>query len=255
MKNYFILVLLIFSYTNLFGQECGTAGLDSASFYSQPWIGNNQYLSILKDSVETNMTESVVESEFEGGVDKSAIFWVPMKVWVYHTSSIVGPNNAEIEGAIRNLNTQFAGTKNQTGMAHEHTKVQFYLKCDITYLNDPLGAFPADDGNTHWRMNHNFESGAVNIHIVQSSPTVDNEGTWNGLAHMPRFYLVPGSDVKPFTFAIEAEHIESSTMAHEMGHVLGLLHTHEGTVFNDRNEDVANCNQEPVARWRLQPGI
>lgn len=110
MKNYFILVLLIISSTNLFGQDCGTAGLDSASFYSQPWIGNNQYLSELKDSVETNMIESMSESEFEGGINNSSIFWVPVKVWVYHTSSIVGPEYSEIEEAIRNLNSQFAGT-------------------------------------------------------------------------------------------------------------------------------------------------
>lgn len=159
MKKYFITGLLLLHFITLFGQECGTAGLDSASFYSQPWIGNNQYLFELKDSVETYMSDVAIETAYEGGINNQAIFWIPVKVWVYRTATISGPTGAEIEEAITNLNNQIDGSRNYTGQAHSYTRIKFYLKCDITYLEDPLGAHVPDDGVITYRINNNYGKG------------------------------------------------------------------------------------------------
>lgn len=67
MKCNLIFLLVLAVTGEVFGQqECGTSSLDSATFYAQPWIGNNQYLFDLVDSVEiTNEMPENSSSAYE----------------------------------------------------------------------------------------------------------------------------------------------------------------------------------------------
>lgn len=81
MKAFLSFCVLVLAINIVFGQECGTLPLDSASFYDQPWIGNNQYLYDLIDSVE--ITHALPEhnlSPYEGG-------FVGLARWSYTTYS------------------------------------------------------------------------------------------------------------------------------------------------------------------------
>jgi hypothetical protein len=53
MRTFFILmsVAFVLSSLDIFAQECQTEPLDSINFEAQPWIGNNQMLYDLADSV------------------------------------------------------------------------------------------------------------------------------------------------------------------------------------------------------------
>lgn len=218
MRTFFILmsVALVLSSLDIFAQECQTQPLDSLNFEAQPWFGNNQLLYDLADSVSqlANATENI--SGYEGGFDGSVVYWVPLKFWVYHTNINTGASQADLESAVRTLNNQFAGRLNFTGHAHSHSHIQFYIKCDITYLEDPLGALNPDGGRVAYRMNNNFEPGAINVHVPISYP--------GGLARLPLIHYAPG--YKPYATFTGQSFLNTSTFAHEIGHTLGLLHTH-----------------------------
>jgi hypothetical protein len=163
---------------------------------------------------------------------------------VYHTSTNSGVTQDEIERAVRTLNDQFAGRLNTTGQAHNHSHVQFYIKCEITYFEDPLGALYPDEGRVTYRMNNNFEPGAINVHVPISY--------LGGIARLPLMHYVPG--YKPYATFTGQDYLNTSTFAHEIGHTLGLLHTHDVSATSDKfNEDVGNCRQEPVSRTLVQP--
>lgn len=87
-----------------------------------------------------------------------------------------------------------------------------------------------------------FQPGAINVHVVGNYAA-------NGMANPPQFYPLPN---RIYSTVIRANRLISSTFAHEIGHCLGLLHTHSTRgVFS--NENASDCFQEPVSRSMIQP--
>jgi hypothetical protein len=81
---------------------------------------------------------------------------------------------------------------------------------------------------------------ALKVHFVE-----DGNG-WAGIAKRP-------SSSTPYVCAIDAGS-STSTLTHEIGHNLGLHHTHNPgrSLFADNNGDCDKCNQESVSRSKKQ---
>ncbi len=118
MKNHtlFWIVLLVIFYLlsclPLRGQStCGTPDIDSTVFISKPWIGNNKFLEDIVDSV--GYGTSAVPKSATGGFDPVALYWVPVKAWVYNDNNGTGGiTENEVEESIRLLNEYFSGDVN-----------------------------------------------------------------------------------------------------------------------------------------------
>jgi hypothetical protein len=97
---------------------CGTPPADSASFYSQPWIGNNQFLIDLLDSIEYGQAIPKTNGSI-GGFDENTVYWIPVQAWVYNKNDGtdgIPPN--EVEESIELLNRFFAGEQNNEGQVY-----------------------------------------------------------------------------------------------------------------------------------------
>ena len=70
MKTLFVFISIVFLLSDLeiFAQECQTEPLDSINFEAQPWIGNNQMLYDLADSVSQLAVFVENTSGYEGGL-------------------------------------------------------------------------------------------------------------------------------------------------------------------------------------------
>lgn len=227
--------------------ECGTPPMDSASFVNKPWYGNNQYLLDKLDSLGYGWQQGGVQNKTsiaEGGFEQ-ILYWVPLKAWVYNDDNGDGGiSQSQVEASIRRLNAFFAGRINNFGQAHAHSQIQFYLKCNVTFINSSQYAVNPSGQNLEAMMSNNYDYGALNVHFAQ---------TLSGINGFARF---PGVS-KSFTCVISTDDNSylSGILAHEVGHTLDLVHTHNPARWGLNNTDngsVGNCRQESVSRTRVQ---
>jgi hypothetical protein len=223
--------------------SCGTPDMDSTVFLSKPWIGNNQFLEDITDSIGYGGA-STPKSAY-GGFDPMAAFWIPVKAWVYNDDNGNGGiSEAAVEESVRKLNEYFAGEVNNTGNAHAHILMQFYLRCDIAYIDNSTYAFNPSNSEANDMWDNHYETATLNIHYIQT------HDDYAGLARLP------GSN-KSFTCNVVKQYNAhlTSTLPHEIGHAFDLLHTHRGRCgdSDDDNNDCGNCKQEAVSRAKIQP--
>jgi len=122
--------------------------LDSASFESQPWFANPDYLTNLRDSLNllyqsdsgVNLNKSNFDlSNISGGFDQDARYWIPVKAHVIHNDN--GDNGVpreEIDEAIIRLNEHFSGDARRFLNGNMHfgsdTHIPFYFRAQIASL-------------------------------------------------------------------------------------------------------------------------
>ena len=208
--------------------ECGTNQPDTTEFDNQPWIGNNNYLESFLDSIGYPRPSARI---VEGGTR----LWVPVKFWVYRTTAGTGgPTLVQIRRMMDNLNRDFGEANNTT--------MRFYMSCEPTYINDDNNLRPSD-ARARQLARNNQQNGVINIHMVDRI-----DGGVNG-----SYYYSPQVSFQPFK-AIFLDPLNytgderPTTISHEVGHWLGLVHTHE---FNDRGR----CRREPIDRSRQWPTV
>jgi len=118
---------------------------------------------------------------------------------------------------------------------------QFYAEHSICFILVGVEQINSTDLNTQDADNEELELSPYLIpnmvNIFVHSSLFGNNGSLNGNAYaIPNYYLsIVGSAVNSTT--------NISTLAHEMGHVFGLLHT-----FQDRKDGDGNSIRENVAR-------
>lgn len=160
-------------------------------------------------------------------------YQIPVKVWVYRNNNGTGNISlTQVRQVIDELNELYSS----------QTSIHFYLLCNISVVNNTNYA---SQGDTYFNtyINNNRVSGAINLHFVI------NSDSWGGRAVFPW-------DSDNFSAAIVASsNIQgtANTVGHEIGHTLGLYHTHESARSSHvYNEDAGNCYQESVSRTRTQ---
>lgn len=116
-----------------------------------------------------------------------------------------------------------------------NTWIGFYMKCEPTYINNSSNLHKTMAGAT-LLMIGNRDLGCINIHIVDQIST----GTTVGVTLPP----LNSSIIDRTSYTVVPT---TSTLAHEIGHVLGLVHTHLFSAWHWR------CFTECVSRTRTWP--
>jgi len=216
-------------------KECGTY-FESKDTVHLPHFGQNLILDQILDI--TMKRQSALKSSTVGLLADNIPFHIPVKIWVYR-------NNDGSAEALSEANARRLFDEVNRHFAVNNTGIQFYLKCGITYVNSTKFN-TIDSDNEYMDMIETYhEPYAHNWHLVHSTTT-----DWGGKARFP--WYSPN-----FCFCVEfggtLPDSRILTTVHEIGHTLGLLHTHENTRgTGNYNGDAANCFQESVSRTRTQ---
>jgi len=205
--------------------ECATVEADTADFFAQPWVGNNQYLSHLLSGLGYPVNAPNVRVEQGNQVR----YKIPVKFWVYRNSDGTGDVDlTDIQIWMDSLNHYFR--INNTGIRlYQLEEVEFINNTNLTSVGKL-----AEVGN--W-INGRHVNRAANVHVVND---IKNAAGY--------FTIFPKRAIFLQTGGFGATRVNSSTMVHEMGHLLGLFHTHQFYKF--RGWPFENCLVEPVDRYR-----
>lgn len=191
---------------------------------------DSNYLDLLeKNDQSAKMTS---ESMFS---HESTPFLIPIRAWIYREDNGTGNITLnQLNQIITNINNRF----------RTYTNIQFYLLCNVTEINNSDFAH-SDNADFDDYTANNRQLNVLNVHFVI------NSSDWGGRARFPW-------DNPNFTCAIVTEALtaqdQANLLAHEIGHTLGLYHTHHPGRNNNhqKNEDCGDCYQESVSRTRTQ---
>ncbi len=215
---------LAFSSFDLIAQQvddfCGTKEVDDRTFEKLPWFGDNDYLREILDSC----------GYFQDTPDSTKVlFRVPVQLFVYRDrNNKKGFNDLQVKRVVQELN--YFNTVNNTGF--------LYYILPIKYVRNKrrlkMGYRIEAPIQTYFRR----VDECVNVHLINSLQKKKLFG---------RSIFVRGS-YNYFTEAVILSKNSSSTsLAHEIGHFLGLHHPH-------RNWTKGKCRQEAVSRTRTYDG-
>lgn len=240
--------------TSVSGQNSDGCGTDDRYTEQEaealPWFGNNQflieelqrrniaiapdYLRGITDSSRTQESRALTDIE----VRNVPVYIIPLKVWIHKDANGNGTvTQAQAFQDCSNVNRLFY---------MNNIPLRLSLKCEITEIrNDRYYYNPSDNAiNDMWSEFR--DPRAINIHYVMATST-----GWDGKARLPRNSAGILSGQR-FSLCLN-EYTAISTIAHEIGHTLGLLHTHDGgRSSNKYNEDCGDCYQESVSRSKKQ---
>lgn len=171
---------------------------------------------------------------------------VPLRVWIYADDN--GNNQAitlqMVDNIVADINNRFANTV---------SGIRFYLKCDPEIINSTEHNRIENDNAFFNAINSRHDPRAINIHVSNWI-----EAGFGGKARWPwnpnNFRFLVGNNIT--TVPITLDNFPptwAATWAHEIGHCLGVSHTHASArSFQSYNGAVGNCYQEPVSRTRTQ---
>ena len=216
----FILSILIgFSIpvsAQIFNNDDEDCAVSYKKIEKQPWFGNNQFLFDVLDSCNYFASKTSYEK---------ALFRVPVKFWVYRNSDKTGGISAqELKVIMENLNAH--NIKNNTGFL-------YYLR-EIKYVNKTRHTIWGYyfEGFTQSLLRHT--KGCINVHITED---IVKHKLFKKNSRVKGTYNKISKAVYPKRVS------SSSSLAHEIAHYFGLLHTHQ-----DYNK--GKCRQEAVDRNR-----
>lgn len=205
---------------------CGTEERDSLEFENLPYFNNNDYLEDLLDSLEYPGIEDLLGKNY---ADYPTRYWIPIKFWVIRNSAGTGgATELQIRKLMNDINEIYR---------ESNTLIQFYQQCHIGYIDNDSYV------NLNWLQagavsRDNVQSGVVNVFLGDGLPS-----SVSGV-RMPDVPLLSKKSVFLSGRTIRRTD-DDYTFAHEVGHYLGLDHTHQ---YSKRV-----CLREPVSRTRTWP--
>ena len=204
---------------------CGATDRDTTELEALPWFGNNQYLENFLDSIGYPPPSSNIVI----GLDR-VIYRIPIKFWVYRNSAgFGGPTLLQIRAYMRNLNNYFNNIN--------RTLIGFYMKCEISYIDDD-SHLEVDDSEAQSLIQDHKEKGCINIHVTNFIRGAD------GVHYRGRFFGIDGIFLNRSTYTVLPDN--EFVIAHEVGHYLELDHTHQ---YNTKGK----CRKEAIDRNRTWP--
>ncbi|UOQ95833.1 hypothetical protein MUN81_11210 [Hymenobacter sp. 5317J-9] len=247
---------------------CGTeTAYNEEELRQLPWADNNQYLvdylrehaiDVPADYIDqikaasddpsqgyaprTLTQDEVYRKDAEGRMSSPGMLYVPIKAWIHQRSDGSGGRSLDqVRDDIAQLNAEFA---------RSNVPITFYLKCGAGYIPDSYLYDRPDAGALDYMWRTWFDASAVNVHFVNEPGTSSsiNGGTWAGIARLPK-------PIFPRFLLTLSNFASARTFAHEMGHVLGLPHTHNARDQNNSvlyNGQSGDCYQESSSRTRTQ---
>lgn len=234
MRKVVLLTIIVFA-LKAFSQTpgegtCWTPDMDTSEFYNLPWFDNNQMLEDFLDSLGYPGGSGGSSSRI---INQGIRYWIPVKFWVYRDDNgNGGPNLTQLQNYMDELNTRYNQVNN--------TQIGFYMKCDPEYINNSTHTVKTFTGAIAL-MGSNIEEGAINVHVIDAFNDPDATG----------FALKPlnACMVTRETY-IEQENF--ADLSHEIGHVLGLVHTHHYAHWPAWT-GLRKCLVESVSRTRTWP--
>lgn len=243
-RNYLLLLMISIFYfsNNVYSQRpllssdttvrCETEIVDSTTFFNWPYFGNNQYLLNLADSVEGSgqMARYI-----------PTILRIPVSAWVYHLNAGFTDNITD------NVVEQYINAINQFYIAN-NVHIRLYLRCGINHIIDNTFYNGVNASNYNTMFNNHYTARTLNIHFTNGADGfARGRFPWKSnpfACYIPTFFTGVGNRLLTTL---------SNSLTHEVGHTLGLLHTHDGSRGNHiSNALCGDCYQESVSRTRTQ---
>lgn len=244
---YFLIPLIAFSQIKE-NNSCGTETMPDSYIFDKFYGDNQKLVNILLQNnvnidenylqqLETMETLPTMNSKMLKAV--STHYEIPIKACIYRNNNGSGNiSQNQVKQVISYLNNIF----------ETNTNITFYLLCDIGLVNNTNYA---NNGGQYFNdyVANNKIAGAINIHFVINS-SWKGRGTWPW--DNPNFACAVATE---YTLGFTNFMHIANTTAHEIGHTLGLYHTHHpgrrGNKFH-LNEQCGDCYQESVNRSKRQ---
>lgn len=272
MKTFFSFCLFIFISSTANAQECGTPESTREEIEKRRYYGNEGYLMQKLMQAGYDVPEDYFESLDEKGRYKGKTlspklsrikgmrkrkeksnkardgysfnqpleytelfsgdtYYVPLKIWVIHNTSGVLPGYLSSLSHAENIVDAAIDTIRNTGAPFE-----MYRLCDIGIIqSNKFYDMKWSEINDLYDV-HNM-SNAVNIYFANKYTNSSDEEVAGS---------VPKLGDNELFMAISSQF----TLAHELGHVFGLEHTHRGAFCIGENASCNDCKQESVDRNR-----
>lgn len=244
------------------GGGCTTPNLDSATAVSLPYYGNNQVLEDYLIQNGYNDLEYIsFPSQLQGRTNSTSFlepnFLIPVNIYIYR-DGVNDPTSSINEQEARNYICLVNEIYRNAG-----TAIQFYTNIiefeANNFFNQQVSTNPhVYDLWARKRIVFNGSGKGINVHFIRYN-SAPEDGF--GKATLPGFLELPYNNYSCYVrthnnpSGIQRTDVNiASTLAHEIGHTLGLLHTHHpgrlpSLVFNGENATIANgCYQESVSR-------
>jgi len=247
MKTTTLTFLTVFIFlANLHAQEresrtqrfvCGTV-FNPTDIVHLPHFGQNVILEQILDITMGGQQRNTLDASNIGILPGDVPFHIPVKIWVYRDDN--GTNTA-----LSDADVQFLFAEVNRIFAQNNTGIQFYMKCAVEHVNSTrFNRNIRNDNDLDAMFTTHHEPFALNWHLIHTNPP-----DWYGIAVFPW-------QRNNFRFAVgfsgwSLNEVINITV-HEIGHTLGLLHTHENIRQDGFNGFAGRCFQESVSRSRRQ---